>query len=477
MDHTVMRLPMTAELQDTMIIPGDTLVGEKYRILGILGRGGTAVVYEAEHVHLGHTVAIKVLNERPDGSARGRTAYQRMFLEARAAAQLSSEHVVRVFDVSVTASNHPYVVMERLAGNDLARELKGRGSFAIGDAVGLVLQACHALAEAHAAGIVHRDIKPSNLFMTARPDGMAHLKVLDFGQPMLAGSPGYASPEQLGMHLRVDSRADIWSLGIVLFELITGRRPFVATTLADSLLAALSEVPPPLTSSQGPIPPGLESVIRCCLEKEREGRFATIVDLSSALAPFSSAAFAHYPARLRELAANRSAPPVGADDRDRAPLSGWMRNTLEAHALTPPPSGQTTDAEREPAKPLMVAEIVPTHRGSWRIPLAAAALAAAVSAVAAGRLQAGGPTPAGAGAASSTRSGAVASSLGPERMLLAPLPPPAASTSNVESLPKVEASAKPVPSSVAARPAPRSHTPSAPAAPKATPKADPMTYR
>src|SRR5262249_26647638 len=156
------------------------LIGEKYRILGILGRGGTAVVYEAQHVHLGHAVAIKVLDERPDGSDRGRNAVKRMFLEARAAAQLTSEHVGRAVDVAAAETKHPYVVMERLVGCDLAQELRARGAFPVGHAVGLVLQACHALAEAHAAGIVHRDIKPSNLFLTTRSDGAAHVKVLDF---------------------------------------------------------------------------------------------------------------------------------------------------------------------------------------------------------------------------------------------------------------------------------------------------------
>ena len=232
-----------------------TVIGEKYRIRRPLARGGTAVVYEAEHVQLGQRCAVKVLDPSPS-SVTSSGAWNRLLVEARSAAQLSSEHAVRVFDVGITEGQQPFIVMELLVGHDLARELEEKGAMPIDGVAALVLQACHALAEAHAVGLVHRDIKPSNLFVTKRSDGSPYLKVLDFGLahrsigPMdtagrRGGSPGYASPEQLGAHENVDERADVWGLGVVLYELVKGHRPFEADTLASSLLSSVLHAPHP----------------------------------------------------------------------------------------------------------------------------------------------------------------------------------------------------------------------------------------
>jgi serine/threonine-protein kinase len=296
-----------------VIEPGE-IVGGKYRIGQMIGRGGMSVVYEAKHVQLGQDVAVKVLT--------GQQTLSRVLNEAQATARLTSEHVVRVFDVGTTNGGFGYVVMEKLRGCDLSEMLRtqdgSKRPVPVSEAVKLVLEACHGLAEAHAAGIVHRDIKPSNLFLAQKPDKTVTLKVLDFGLaraevtaattargsargPRIAGSPGYASPEQLGTASDADARADIWGLGVVLYEAVSGHRPFEAATLQDALIAAATLPMPPLTAPNEPIPPGFEDVVRKCLEKDRESRYATVTDLAEALRPFAPPAYAHYVDRVRAV--------------------------------------------------------------------------------------------------------------------------------------------------------------------------------
>src|SRR5580693_7216018 len=159
--------------------------------------------------------------------------------EARTAVKIKSEHVARVIDVGQLESGSPYMVMEYLEGEDLQGWLEKQGRLPIERAVDFLLQACEAIAEAHAMGIVHRDLKPANLFCIRRPDGTLSIKVLDFGISKAAGasmgmtstqavmgSPLYMSPEQMGSSKGVDARSDIWALGVILFELVTGRVPF-----------------------------------------------------------------------------------------------------------------------------------------------------------------------------------------------------------------------------------------------------------
>ena len=225
--------------------PGDVLAG-KYRVESVLGVGGMGVVLLVEHIELGQKMAIKLMTPGviPDGQA-----VARFLREARSAAALQSEHVVRIFDVGTLDSGAPYMVMELLRGEDLSQVLLNVGRLEISDAVDYVLQACHAIAEAHATGVVHRDLKPSNLFLTRRSNGAPLVKVLDFGiskamdgsssglsanltaTSAVMGSPLYMSPEQVRNAKQVDARADIWSLGVILHELLTGSPVFQADTL------------------------------------------------------------------------------------------------------------------------------------------------------------------------------------------------------------------------------------------------------
>ncbi len=220
------------------VAPGEVLAG-KYRVDRVLGAGGMGVVVAAHHVHLDERVALKFL--LPD-ALRSPEAVARFVREARAAVKIKSEHVARVTDVGHLENGAPYIVMEYLEGVDLSAWLRQNGPMPIPQAVDFVLQACEAIADAHVLGIVHRDLKPSNLFCIRRTDGQSSIKVLDFGiskilnpgtprpdmtaTSALIGSPLYMSPEQMSLSKGVDVRTDIWSLGIILFELITGRTPF-----------------------------------------------------------------------------------------------------------------------------------------------------------------------------------------------------------------------------------------------------------
>ena len=361
------------------------VVGGKYRLGRMIGRGGMSVVYEARHVQLGQQLAVKVLTGLAAG---GRNGFERVLAEAQATARLTSEHVVRVVDVGATASGDAYVVMERLAGHDLAHAIRQGGAIQPSEAVRLVLEACHGLAEAHAAGIVHRDIKPSNLFLAEKADKTVTLKVLDFGLaraestvattargsargPRIAGSPGYASPEQLGTAADVDARADVWGLGVVLYELVSGQRPFDAANLQDALIAAATRTMPPLVARDGSaLPPGFDAVVRRCLEKDRENRFASVQDLAEALRPYAPPAFAHYVDRVRAVAGRSPLSlgtiRVGGNDGNAATISSFATDTLSGDAPVSSAAPESmllpSASDAEPAKGFVVASILTTQR-------------------------------------------------------------------------------------------------------------------
>jgi hypothetical protein len=279
---------------DEHLQAGTILLG-KYRVEHVLGTGGMAVVIAATHVHLLDRVAIKVL--LPELAAAPEVA-MRFLREAQAAVRLKGEHVARVIDVGALASGLPYIVMEHLDGHDLAAEIARRGPLPAGEAVDHVLQVCEAMAEAHGLGIVHRDLKPANCFLTRRPGGSPLVKVLDFGiskAPVEAdhqltrthavmGTPAYMSPEQLRASRDVDARSDIWSLGVVLHECLTGRRPFDGDTLSAVCLKVAVDPLPPLPAY---VARELAAVVERCLAKEPAARFATVGELAAALAPFA----------------------------------------------------------------------------------------------------------------------------------------------------------------------------------------------
>jgi serine/threonine-protein kinase len=279
--------------------PGEIVAG-KYAVDRLMTPGGMGIVAEARHLELGTRVAIKFLL---DDGHQNPELVQRFIREARATSELTGQHVVRVHDVGRLESGAPYMVMEYLSGIDLKEELGRRGPMPWAEAVDFVLQACEGLAEAHARGIVHRDIKPSNLFLTRHPDGSPLIKVLDFGiskvegaefdhsltaTTEVIGSPQYMSPEQVRAARMVDARTDIWSLGVLLYELVSDEAPFSAETLSAISAMIVADPPVPLSTYCRDLPSGFEAVVMRCLEKDRDRRFHSVAELAAALGPYAS---------------------------------------------------------------------------------------------------------------------------------------------------------------------------------------------
>ena len=278
-------------IYDPSVVEPGALLDDKYRVGRIIGRGGMGVVFEATNVALAMDVAIKVM--RADFASK-QAAVDRFLREAKMAAKLRGEHVCRIYDVGMLADGAPYIVMERLEGRDLSK-LAGRSPLAADLVAPLIVQACAALGEAHAIGMIHRDIKPANLFVVRRPNGTACVKVLDFGIAKPAevdlqltdthsqiGSPPYMSPEQLRSARSVTPKTDVWSLGIVMYELVTGKRPFTGETPFEVALAVANEPLPPLPPS---VPAELAQIICRCLEKDPDKRFPDVAALAHALEP------------------------------------------------------------------------------------------------------------------------------------------------------------------------------------------------
>ncbi|MEO7330213.1 MAG: serine/threonine-protein kinase [Minicystis sp.] len=277
---------------------GEIIVG-RYRVERLLGRGAMGVVALATEIESGQTRAIKLL---PRSAHANETAVERFFREARAMSRLTSEHAVRVYEAEILPSGAPYMVMEHLEGADLGDALSRRGALTAHEAADFVLQACEVLSDAHALGIVHRDLKPTNLFVTRRADGSTCIKVLDFGLAKalfpeegnadltltntVLGSPAYMSPEQLRSAKDVDPRSDIWSIGVVLYQLVTGRLPFRGRSATELIGQILVDTPEKPSSIRPGLPHALDAAILRCLEKQPEARYQSMRELGAALQPF-----------------------------------------------------------------------------------------------------------------------------------------------------------------------------------------------
>ena len=327
------------------------LIAGKYAIERVLGDGGMGVVVAAHHLELGERVALKFL--LPE-MATNPEARKRFVREARAAARIKGEHVARVLDVGVLDEGTPFIVMEYLEGNDLGRLLETRGALAVADALHYLLQACEAVAQAHAVGIVHRDLKPANLFLTTGPDGSALVKVLDFGiskstsvfartlSPDITtvnasvGTPPYMSPEQARDAGTVDARSDVWALGAILYELLTAKPAFDGDDLPALVMMIATEEPPALESLRPDVPVALAAVVRRCLRKNRDERFANVAELARALEPFAPGEARLSVARIARILGHDSLPPpatIDAPPSVRERRSGWLAVAV-AGALT-----------------------------------------------------------------------------------------------------------------------------------------------
>ncbi|AUX45361.1 protein kinase [Sorangium cellulosum] len=284
------------------------IVAERYRVERLLGVGGMGTVVAARHLSLGELVAIKFMRAEYCGNPALLRRFQR---EARGMFRLKGEHVPRILDLGSLPPRPgltlpvPFIVMEHLSGNDLRSIVERRGRLPVEEAAEYVRQACVALTEAHALGMVHRDLKPANLFLTYRTDGTPLVKILDFGVAKFTcakpeddglemttarsvmGSRRYMAPEQMLTPRDVDLRADVWALGVVLYQLVSGALPFAAETLEQLVIVVTEQPPRPLGSVCAGLPEGFEQIVMRCLEKNRSRRPASVGEIAAALAPFA----------------------------------------------------------------------------------------------------------------------------------------------------------------------------------------------
>ncbi|CAN5347289.1 hypothetical protein BH09MYX1_BH09MYX1_39720 [soil metagenome] len=313
-----------------------TILGGKYRVGRIIGVGGVGVVVAAEHLELDEPVAIKFL--RADAS-HDPGIVARFSREAKAAVSIRSEHVARVLDVAKKGAGLPYFVMEYLDGHDLGAIVVARGQLPVSEAIDYAMQAGEALSLAHARGIVHRDVKPENIFLARQSQGLSIIKVLDFGIskasltgsilgaaiPLVTtqnvmGTPLYMAPEQVRSTEAVDPRTDIWALGMVIYELLTGTTAFNATTITELSAQILESRPTPVQAYRDDVPDGLSSIVMRCLEKRPEDRYQNMAELLASLLPFA-------PKRSRAHVERSSTALMAA---------GMMEHAVEVRSHAPP---------------------------------------------------------------------------------------------------------------------------------------------
>lgn len=273
------------------------LIAHRYRIEHEIAAGGMGVVYRATQLGLDRSVAFKVMHR---GLASSPEALERFGTEARVTAHLKGAHVVDVLDMGQLEDGTPFIVYEYLDGRDLRELITERTRIPMAEAVDYIVQVCEALAEAHAAGIVHRDIKPENLLVTRAPEGAELIKLLDFGVSKCAGevhrsmtdpgnalgSPQYMAPEQMLDPSSVDARSDIWAVGAVLHEMLTGRSPFERGTIPAICAAVHNSHPPSVSDLRPEVPTEVDAVVARCMKKDPAARFSDVGQIALALAPF-----------------------------------------------------------------------------------------------------------------------------------------------------------------------------------------------
>ncbi|HMF39623.1 MAG TPA: serine/threonine-protein kinase [Polyangia bacterium] len=346
---------------------GET-VGERYELQRLLGAGGMGAVYEARHKLIGRRCAVKLLHPQYARQAAMLTRFQR---EARAAASLENEHIAAVTDFGFADDGVPFLVMERLEGQDLAALVAREGPLPVARAVSLLAQACRGLAAAHASDIVHRDLKPANLFLTQRSDGGDLVKVLDFGiaklldadetgaaitgTGKLLGTACYMPPEQAKGESDIDHRADIYALGAILYELLAGTKAHPGTNYNAVLFHILTQTIVPLRALRADLPAGLDAVVERAMAFDRGDRFANVTELHDAVVRFAGTQVAPVPARASVTA--------------KAPISPALAATVATPATAP---GQAPRVAAPPVKP-------PRR---WAAGLAVALAVAAIAAVA-----------------------------------------------------------------------------------------------
>jgi serine/threonine protein kinase len=277
--------------------PPGTVVSEKFRLVRQIARGGMGDVYEAEHLVIRRRVAIKFLHPR---LARDEVFVRRLRLEAEAAGRLRSEFIAMVTDFDWAAPGDPYLVMELLEGRDLAQEL-AHGPLAVPAAVQTAVQICRGLTVAHGQGFLHRDLKPANVFLCAGGDGAPRVKILDFGiakaprdegSPELTGprdtmgTPYYMAPEQVGGLGELDARTDLYALGVMLYEMLSGTKPHPGRSSNEVIHHLLTRRPEPLENLRPGLPPALTAIVARAMAFDAIDRYASARALEEALRAF-----------------------------------------------------------------------------------------------------------------------------------------------------------------------------------------------
>jgi serine/threonine-protein kinase len=340
-----------------------TVIQDRYRVVRLLGKGGMGEVYEVEHIRFGRRLALKRLLPQFADNAAIVDRFQR---EARAAAMIGNTHIIEVTDMGELPDGSPYIVLEYLDGEDLKQLFYREGPLPVARTVRIALQVCDALAAAHAKGIVHRDLKPANVFLVK--DRADFVKILDFGISKILehsseedghltstgqalGTPYYMSLEQAQGKKDIDGRADIYSVGVILFVMLTGELPFQSNTFMSIMMELLSQEPPAPRSLRPDLPPELERVILTAMARDRQYRYQTIEELAAALRPFGELD--------PNVAATADRPPAGADPEavtrpeaeGATPVPAETRTTKAADSVDPTAGTVAAEAAPEPAPP------------------------------------------------------------------------------------------------------------------------------
>jgi len=343
-----------------------TLVAERYRVVGKLGEGAQASVYVAKHTLIKRLVALKILSS---SMATDRDLVRRFLDEGQVAGTMGHPNIVESLDMGATEDGRPFLVLEYLDGTTVADELHRTGHFDVARAAYVAVQIASALAAAHQRGIVHRDLKPENVFLVDREGRGDHVKVLDFGisklesrkergarAGLVVGTPDYMAPEQVTDPASVDARADVFALGAMLYEMLSGRLPLDAENTEDALEAVVRRAPAPLARIRADLPPAIVAVVERAMHKDRTKRTQTIAEMRDALEPF---AVASAPKSVSSLPASplsipgiprfsgvqpvAESAPVSGVASVRAPVDASDPPAPSSRALPPPPPSSDRD--------------------------------------------------------------------------------------------------------------------------------------